>query len=462
MGETQVEVFRKAKKNMSFFMKEFLNFFPRVDQVPVLTAIQEGAKRILICKGRRWGGTKLCSGIAITVCAQKAATRCGIFGPGWEAVDVFMEQVTLHLERSGIHASIVEAQKRKIIFSNGSVIIGRICSPTAHGKRGRGFDLMIFTEAAFIMDSELHVVRMSKLDNPNAIEIQESSPNGLNHFNVSYNDPDFVSFKFRSEMNTLISKKELKIERDKMTRIQAAQELDAEFIDDSTVPFPQILIDEAIKTTEIDEWWTRCEKQGLYVAGLDLGRKRDKSVLFIWKVEKGGNLQGVLLKSFTYNPDDPRFWSKVIDASEYHCKDFKVQLLKVDCTGLGDKVVSDMKLQFADNGTTTKVEGFNFSYSSKNKWEGLINQFALKFERYKVHFPFHIEFIKQLKSIRFNSEKALFESIGKSPDCVMAAALGALAAPVLSDFFYSKTNAPSEKKTIERSSSPTISYAGIT
>ncbi len=162
--------------------------------------------------------------------------------------------------------------------------------------------------------------------------------------------------------------------------------------------------------------------------------------MFIWKVEPKGNLQAVHIKEFSYNPDDPRFWSKIIDHSEYLSKDFNIRKLLVDCTGLGDKVVIDMKNQFSEHSINTTIEGFNFTYASKNKWEGLVNQLALKLERYRLHFPFHLEFVKQLKSIRFNSQKALFESIGKSPDIVMAAALGSMAAPQHSDFFYSKSN----------------------
>ena len=114
--------------------------------------------------------------------------------------------------------------------------------------------------------------------------------------------------------------------------------------------------------------------------------------MFIWQVLPKGHLQAVHIKTFNYNPDDPRFWSKIIDHAEYLSKDFRIAKLLVDSTGLGDKVVLDMKNQFAENGTNTRVEGFNFTYASKNKWEGLINQFSLKFERYKVHFPFQLDF----------------------------------------------------------------------
>ncbi len=462
MSEPEEESYSKASYNIPFFMREYLNWAPREhDQMQVLNALKDGARRILICKGRRWGGTDLTTAIGLTLSAQNPGFRTAVFGPGWDEVDIwFGEHLYPHLERSRIQGSIVEELKRSIKFSNGSKVIGKICSPTSHGKRGRGFDLLIFTEAAFIMDSEMHIVRLGKLDHPNAIEIQESSPNGLNHFNTSFNDPDFVSFQFPSSLNPKVSKKELAIERGKMTKLEAAQELDAEFIDDSTSPFPQKLIDEAVKSSSIDEWWTQNEKAGYYIAGLDLGRKRDKSVLFIWKVENNGNLQGVLIKQMDYNPDDPRFWSKVIDSTEYLCKEFKVQILNVDCTGLGDKVTIDIQNQFVDNKIDTRVKGFNFTYASKNKWEGLMNQLSLKFERYKVHFPFHLEFIKQLKSIRFNSEKALFESIGKSPDHVMAAALGALDVPVISNFFYSKTNV-AEKEPVQEENKTMVSYCGV-
>ncbi len=437
--------YKRAKVDRAYFMRKFLGFTPRDDQMGVITALKEGAKRVLICKGRRWGGSKLCSAIGLTACAQKPGLKCGVFAPGEDQLKVFFEHFEEHINRGNIEASIIKHDKFLIKFSNGSFILGRILSPLSKGKRGRGYDLEIFTEAAFIMDDELHIVRLAKLDNPGAVEILESSPNGLNHFYRSYEDPDFVSFKFPTIMNPLVSKKEEKKERDKMTKIQAAQELDAEFIDDSSSPFPQVLIDEANKTSKLSKYWTKCEDPtGVYVAGLDLGRKRDRSVMYIWKCEPNGNLQGVHKKVSMYDPNDPRFWSKVIDHSEYLCKEYKIQRLLVDCTGLGDKVVMDMKLQFAEHQINTRIEGFNFTYASKNKWEGLINQLSLKLERYKLHFPFDKEFQSQLKSIRFNSTKLLFEAIGKSPDEVMAAALGAMAMVETTTFFYSKANEPEE------------------
>jgi len=159
------------------------------------------------------------------------------------------------------------------------------------------------------------------------------------------------------------------------------------------------------------------------------------------KIEPNGHLQIVHIKEFMYNPDDPRFWSKVIDHKEFLAKEYKISKMLVDATGLGDKVVLDMKLQFQEKKLTTIVEGLNFTYASKNKFEGLLNQLSLKFERYQLHFPFHLEFIKQLRSIRFNSKKALYEAMGKSPDIVMAAALAVRIAPATpSKFFYSKAN----------------------
>ncbi len=432
--------YSRARKDTAYFMKHFLNFVPRVDQMPILSALEEGARRIVICKGRRYGGTKITSAIAITLAAQIAGLKVGIFAPGWDETEVFMDQVREHLDRSRILNSIVDSQKMLIRFSNGSVLMGRVASKTSQGKRGRGYDLEIFTEGAFIPDDEMHVIRLAKLDNPKAIEIQESSPNGLNHFWRDFNDPDFISFHRPTRLNPLVSKTELAKERSLMTALQASQELDAEFIDDTTSPFPQVLIDEAVKTSEIEKLWTHKEHDAMYVAGVDLGRKRDRSVCFIWKVNPKGDLQAVHIKEFTYDPNDPRFWCKVIDHCEYLAKEYKMTKMLVDCTGLGDKVVMDMKLQFAEHEINTIVEGFNFSYSSKNKWEGLVNQLSLKFERYLLHFPFHLEFIKQLKSIRFNSQRALYEAIGKSPDIVMAAALGVKAAPEYSNLFHTKAN----------------------
>ncbi len=461
-AQKEAEDLNRAKKDMTFFMDKYLRFNPRVDQAPIISALEEGARRILINKGRRWGGSILTSGIAISLCSQIPGLKCGVFSPGWDETEVWMDHFNAHIEHSKIRASLVEDNKMFKKFSNGSLVRGRVLSKSAQGKRGRGYDLVIFTEAAFIADDEMHIVRLSKLDNPKAIEILESSPNGLNHFWKAHEDKDFISFDRPTHMNPMVNPKELAKERSMMTDLQARQELDAEFIDDATAPFPHTLIEMATSSSKIERYWTHCEdRTGVYVGGLDLGRKRDKSQLYVWKIEKDGNLQGVMRHQFDYNPDDPRFWTKVIDHAEYVAKDFRMTNLAVDCTGLGDKVVLDMQTQFAEHQIHTRVEGFNFTYASKNKWEGLMNQFSLYFERYKLHFPFDLEFIKQLKSIRFSSEKRLFEAIGKSPDIVMAAALGVMCAPKYSNFFYSKANEPTKVTEKINETNVTASYGGL-
>ena len=59
---------KRAKHDRAYFMRLLLNFTPREDQMPVIIALKDGAKRILLDKGRRWGGSKLCSAIALTEC----------------------------------------------------------------------------------------------------------------------------------------------------------------------------------------------------------------------------------------------------------------------------------------------------------------------------------------------------------------------------------------------------------
>jgi len=451
--------FDRVKTDLRYGMQTLLNFSleDRPDQVPIVEVIQDGARKILLNKGRRWGGTYLTTAIALTLAAQRPGTKVGVYSPGWDTTEIYMDQIREHLDKSILGASIVENLKMKIKLSNGSSILGKVASKMAQGKRGRGFDVLVFTEAAFISDTEMHVIRLSKLDRKNAIEILESSPNGMNHFGkIFLNNQNYISFQLPTRLNPLIDPKDLEIERDMMTETQARQELDAEILDDSNSPFPQILIDEAVKTSKYERFWTQCESPGYYVAGLDLGRKRDKSVMVIIKIEDDGNLQIVHIKEFFYNAEDPRFWSKISDHAEYLCKHFKIQNMLVDCTGLGDKFVIDMKNDFYSHQINTRIEGFNFTYASKNKWEGLINQLALKFERYLIHFPFHLEFIKQLRSIRFHTQKALFEAIGKSPDIVMATALAVKAAPQHTKAtFHSRCN---DKQTNLFKTSQAISY----
>lgn len=342
--------------------------------------------------------------------------KIGVYAPGWEEGDVFMEIMREAIEDSALKKSVVVNNKFEMEISNGAKILCRIASKTSTGKRGRGFDLMYGTEASFIADENMSVIRVTRLVG-SAPMILASSPNGDNHFKKAEDSGKFKSYHWKTSMNPMIDPEELAIERSLMTEIEAQQELDAEYISGVGQAIADKLIEKMYEGGL--QMKTKGEPGKIYVAGVDLGRRRDKSTIYVLELD-WPEATIVYYREYEINKDDPRFWLKVLDHIKWAAENFRISRLKVDQTGLGDMPTMELKRVFTERGMSCIVEGVDFTYAMKHKWEGIINQGILKFERYEIHGPFIRRLVVQLKSIRFNADLKMYEVKGPSPDHVMA------------------------------------------
>ncbi|KKL44550.1 hypothetical protein LCGC14_2364550, partial [marine sediment metagenome] len=147
--------------------------------------------------------------------------------------------------------------------------------------------------------------------------------------------------------------------------------------------------------------------------------RRDKSTIYVLEVDFP-NVTIVYYKEFTINKKDPRFWVKVIEHTIWVADIFHLSTLKIDQTGIGDMPTLEIKRKIADLSIQCMVEGVDFTYAFKHKWEGFINQAILKFERYEISAPFIHTLVVQLKAFRFNAKTKMYETRGPSPDHAMA------------------------------------------
>jgi hypothetical protein len=424
--------YKRAKLDEIYFFNKILKIDLDDNQKKV---ILDKSKRKLLRCGRRWAKTYLAAGHCLFLALNKI--KIGVYGPGWEEVDVAMDMIREHIMNAGLEGSISINKKFELGFTSGARIIARIASKLARGKRGRGFDHLWVDEAAFIGDAEMAVLRPTTLDH-SASEWLTTTPSGHNHIYKAELSGIYSNFHFTTYDNKRILKKDIDKEKELISELEFRQEILAEYLDDALQPIPTELIEKAINN---DLPFINDPEPGHhYVAGLDLGRKRDRSVFLILDCLKNSHARIAHIKSFNYSPTDPRFWVKVLDHAEYLCQHFNLTDLYPDATAIGDKPVQDLILSLAKKNIQTKVHPVNFTYAVKNKWEGLINQLCIVFERYKLHFPFHMELVKQLKSIRFDSRSSLFSNVGKSPDIVMALALAVKGIKNSSDCFYSVGN----------------------
>lgn len=132
--------------------------------------------------------------------------------------------------------------KHKIIMKNGSVIHCLPTGLTGYGIRGYTINLLIADEAAFIPEEVWTAVTPMLAVTKGKI-ILLSTPHGREgYFYRCFNDEDFETFHVSSEECPRRDDKFLAKEKERMTKLQYAQEYLGEFIDELRQFFPSELI----------------------------------------------------------------------------------------------------------------------------------------------------------------------------------------------------------------------------
>ena len=412
--------------------------------------LRSPAKRILIAAGRRWGKTTMLAiySLWFALTQAKGKGRIAIFTPSWEQSNIFID--TLRDLIDCVHPVVrkmikITENKRTQITLNGCRIFTRSATRTSRSIRGHGANvkLLIRDEDAFIPDSVMKSIRPIRLSN-SAKELVASTTAGRNHFYKDFNSKVYESYKVTSYDNKLLDKKELDDEKELLTKSEFEQEYMANFIDDRYSVFPQVLLDEA---TNFSKQFIESPVENTdYVMGVDLGRRRDATVIIIAHSEL--NHVYIDLAKEVHYLQDGRYWDNVLREIESYIKRFHVSTCHIDQTGIGDKPTEDLTNNLSRQNIMCNVKGVDFTRRLKNSKYGLMNALLLKFERKEIHFPFCEKLIRQLKNIRFESSKApeassstygIFSS-GGHDDYVAALMLALDALPDTKEIFYARSN----------------------
>ena len=403
----------RAKVDDEYFAEKLCGYVP----FPYQKEVRWDDVRIMIRGGRRTGkDTTITKRRIIPFLFKNAGARVGVYAPGWEEADVFMDIFRETMDVAMLSKSIAIDNKFDVTLTNKSRLICRIASQKSTGKRGRGFDLLYITEADFVSPKEMSVIRATRLIGSAPIIIA-SSVNGEKNLYQAEKSGKYTCYHWKTEMNPLIDPEELKIEKSMMTEIEAMQEYDAEYVSGEGQAIHDDLITEMYSDAE-RKITANGETNHLYYAGGDLGRRRDKCTMYILDVE-WPHQTIVYYWEHKINKDDPRFWVKVLAHYIQKLKDFNIVKLRMDQTGMGDMPVIELRRMCAEQGISAIIEGVDFSKRMKHGWEGMMNQCILKFEQKVIHGPFIKQLVMQLKSIRINKETKMYEVNGPSPDHVM-------------------------------------------
>lgn len=178
--------------------------------------------------------------------------------------------------------------KHKITLTNGSKIYSLPTGLTGYGIRGYTIDLLIADEAAYIPEDVWTAVT-PMLAVTKGQKILISTPHGKEgYYYDCFSDPNFRSFHISSEECERISKDFLKRERERMTKVQYAQEYLGEFIDELRQFFPTELIKKCMTIDKNNLPPT----PGRKFAGVDVARMGgDESVIAVLDYDKENLIQ---------------------------------------------------------------------------------------------------------------------------------------------------------------------------
>jgi len=282
--------------------------------------------------------------------------------------------------------------KSKIQLYNGSVIM---CLPTGMsglGIRGYTVDLLIADEAAFIPEEVWTAVTPMLAVSKGDI-ILLSTPHGKGGYYYScFEDENFTSFHISSEECDRVDKKFLKRERERMTKVQFAQEYLGEFVDE----LKQFFNSDLIKSVMSDIPVLNMQKGDNYL-GVDVARMGgDETVLYSLK-KIGENLQEINL-DISKNTRLPETVRRILYQDKIH----NYKKIYIDDGGLGVGVFDPL---LEHDQTKRKVEAIN------NSSRGLDNEDKKRKKILKEDLYINLLRLMEQKKIRLKENPETFLSL---------------------------------------------------
>jgi hypothetical protein len=203
-------------------------------QVEALNLIRNHRRVVLVCD-RRWGKASLL--IALAIDAALLGRRCGLFAPTRTLMSPLLHAIAHALR--GVKGVSINRMFGEIRLPNGGHVNFWSIDHTQRAGRGRAHHLVLIDEAAhdemYLTDAFQVAIAPTLLDFAGSI-VEASTPNGVspeNHFwRVAHvSEIGFVVHHAPTSANPHLPIEEIAAVRATMRPEEAAQELDALFVD---------------------------------------------------------------------------------------------------------------------------------------------------------------------------------------------------------------------------------------
>ena len=258
-------------------------------------AVNLGGRVSAKVAGRRFGKSLTTLIDMLHECATKKQQRWFVTAPSIDQAKIYFGEIEQLLGNPKLPFSLLVPEKKfkmspfpEVELINGSKIMARSTARDGIYLRGKGADGIVITEAAFVKDRVYtDVIRAMVLDRKGKIRA-ESTPNGSQGyiyqlFKQGQNDADgyYRSFHATAYDNIRLDKNEIEQIRKEIPELAFRVEYLAEFVDDDTVVFPWVVLQEIF-----DDYVPKAAPEAghSYTIGVDLAKYQDYTVITVLDV----------------------------------------------------------------------------------------------------------------------------------------------------------------------------------
>ena len=296
--------------------------------------MQQGRWRIRRC-GRRFGKSELTCAEVLWCLARHPGRRALVVGPSLDQARIYFDAIDRWIASGNLGLFVQEVRKspfREVKLINGSVITARSSREGGQAVRGRGYDYVVITEAAYV-DEEAIVAGIipTTLEARGPIVFAEGTP-------WSRSSWFYRAAQSHGEVHASVWDAP-HLPRSNILALQAETdpyywrvEYEAEWVDDLSAAFPYTILAPCLADYVPDGVPVEGHR---YVMGVDLARLQDYTAIMVVDItEKPYKIAA--WEWFTGRP-----YVEVADRVVRLASMFRAQPV-VDATGVGDAVVEQI------------------------------------------------------------------------------------------------------------------------
>jgi len=339
-----------------------INFHPKQMEIH-----QSDARFKIIPCGRRFGKSRYAAYEVILNALRLKEEVTWIVAPRYAQTMIMWRMIKKYLPKEYV-LNIREGEK-SIELLNGHTIWAK-SGDDPDALRGEGLSLCVFDEFAVMKPDVWQEAIQPALMDKKGKGIFIGTPKGKNQFYTMFlqgldeNQPDYESFQFPTHCNPFINKQELVEIKKRLPEMIYKQEILAQFVESGGEVFP------TFEYNLIKNYQVPYDQEQMYVAGLDLAKHTDFTVLLIARANTGDTV--------FYQRYNKLDWEYQIEKIKNSLLKYKNPYCLMDSTGLGDPMYDRLRKEGLN------VKGIKISATSKPQ---LIQNLGLMLENGEISIP---------------------------------------------------------------------------